>query len=263
MLQVRTRSPESDNGEARLIARPWDPARAAVVICDMWDAHHCRTAMRRVSEMASRVNMVVSRLRAEGTRIVHAPGGCIDFYAGTLARARALSAPHVEPPAPIDWNSWNCDHYRALPWTLIAPGPCSCATAEPGCTGGPPYPWTRQHPAIDIGPADAVTEDGHELLNLLEADGVEDVLILGVHTNICVLGRPYGIRQLVFLGKRPLLCRDLTDSFHRDPHGHAWGTDQLVAHVERHWCPSVTSDQFIGGVPFQFTANEEPRKGSA
>jgi hypothetical protein len=38
--------------------------------------------------------------------------------------------------------------------------------------------------------------------------------------NICVLARPYGIRQLVFLGKRSVLCRDLTDSFHRDPRGH-------------------------------------------
>ncbi len=39
---------------------------------------------------------------------------------------------------------------------------------------------------------------------------------MGVHANICVLGRPVGIRQLVYLGKKPILCRDLTDSFHRD-----------------------------------------------
>lgn len=38
-----------------------------------------------------------------------------------------------------------------------------------------------------------------------------------VHTNICVLGRPFGIRQLVRLGKKPVLCRDPTNSFHRDP----------------------------------------------
>lgn len=73
---------------------------------------------------------------------------------------------------------------------------------------------------------------------------------MGVHTNRCVVGRPYGIRQLVRFGKRPVLCRDLTDAFHRDPRGHRWGTEQVVAHIERRWCPSVTSDQLVGGTPF-------------
>jgi nicotinamidase-related amidase len=97
-----------------------------------------------------------------------------------------------------------------------------------------------------------VSDDGQELFNLLEHRGIDDVIVMGVHTNICVLGRPYGIRQLVFWGKRPVLCRDLTDSFHRDPRGHAWGTEQVVAHVERRWCPTVTSDQLVGGPRFRF-----------
>jgi len=75
---------------------------------------------------------------------------------------------------------------------------------------------------------------------------------MGVHTNICVLSRPFGIRQLVYLERRPLLCRDLTDSFHRDPRGHGRGTEMVVEHIERYWCPSVTSDQLVGGEPFQF-----------
>jgi nicotinamidase-related amidase len=95
---------------------------------------------------------------------------------------------------------------------------------------------------IEIRQDDAVTDDGQEVFNLLERAGIADVIVMGVHTNACVLGRPYGIRQLVRLGKRPVLCADLTDSFHRDPHGHAWGTAQIVAHIERRWCPVVTSD---------------------
>jgi hypothetical protein len=100
-----------------------------------------------------------------------------------------------------------------------------------------------------------VIDDGQEVFNLLEERGIGDVVVLGVHTNICVLGRPYGIRQLVYAGKRPVLCRDLTDSFHRDPRGHFWGTGQVVAHVERRWCPTVTSDQLAGGAPFRFQEN--------
>jgi len=75
----------------------------------------------------------------------------------------------------------------------------------------------------------------------------------GVHTDVCVLGRPFGIRQLVYLGKKPLLCRDLTDAFHSHPGGHFNGTDLIVAHIETHWCPTVTSDQLVGGKPFRFS----------
>jgi nicotinamidase-related amidase len=99
---------------------------------------------------------------------------------------------------------------------------------------------------------DAVSDDGQEVFNLLEYSEIEDVIVMGVHTNICVLGRPFGIRQLVYTGKKPLLCRDLTDSFHRDPGGHFHGTELVLAHIERHWCPTITSDELIGGVPFRF-----------
>jgi nicotinamidase-related amidase len=70
---------------------------------------------------------------------------------------------------------------------------------------------------IEVAPEDAMSDDGREVFNLLEHGGIENVVVMGVHTNLCVLRRPYGIRQLVYLGKKPLLCRDLTDSFHRDP----------------------------------------------
>jgi len=26
----------------------------------------------------------------------------------------------------------------------------------------------------------------------------------------------------------------------------------MIAHIERHWCPTLTSDQLVGGTPFRF-----------
>jgi nicotinamidase-related amidase len=254
-LQLRTRSVD-DTGvahPAHLVRSDWDTAAAAVIVCDMWDAHHCVSAARRVEEMAPRMDAVLAGLRAQGALIVHAPGGCMTFYRDTPARRRAAQAPPALAPAPIGWNDWEDDEVAMLPATLTTPGLCSCDSAEPCGEGGPPYPWTRQTALIEVGAADTVTDDGQELFNLLEQRRIADVVVMGVHTNICVLGRPYGIRQLVYLGKRPVLCRDLTDSFHRDPRGHCWGTEQIVAHIERRWCPTVTSDQLVGGLPFQFT----------
>ena len=219
--------------------------RAAVIVCDMWDAHHCVSAARRVAEMAPRMNDVLAALREQGALIIHAPSDCMGYYRDSPARRRAIEAPHATPPSPIGWNHWEPDETAALPTTLTNPGPCSCDSAAPCGTGEPPYPWTRQTPLIDIPAQDAVSDDGQEVFNLLDQHGIADVVVMGVHTNICVLGRPYGIRQLARLGKRPVLCRDLTDSFHRDPRGHAWGTDRIVEHIERWWCPTVTSDRLV------------------
>lgn len=235
----------------RVEAREWDAAWSAVVICDMWDTHHCVTAAHRTAALAPRVNTVARVLRAAGALIIHAPAGCSAFYTGTPARARAIDAPAVPPPCRVDWNDWGPDEASALPESLIDPGPCMCIVDTPCGSAEPPYPWRRQTPLIEIAAVDAVTDDGRELFNLLEQRGIADVLVLGVHTNLCVLGRPYGIRQLVRLGKRPVLCRDLTDAFHRDPRGYRWGTEQIVAHIERRWCPSVTSAQLVGGAPFR------------
>lgn len=226
-----------------MIPSDWKPARSAVIICDMWDAHHCVSAARRVAEMAPRMNQVAASLRARQALIIHAPGDCMGFYAGSPARRLATEAPYAAAAVAFDWNAWNPDREGELPATIADPGSCSCDSEEPCGPAG--TPWTRQISTIEIAPGDAVTDDGQEVFNLLEQRGIADVVVMGVHTNICVLARPFGIRQLVYLGKRPALCRDLTDSFHRDPRGHAWGTETILSHIERHWCPAVTSEQLI------------------
>jgi len=250
-VSLRSRSAD---GEPLTITRPgWSNANVALIICDMWNATQCKSAARRVTDMAPRVNEVVSRLRQDGALIVHAPAGCMDYYADTPARERARRAPRVQSPMPVDWNDWDASRESPLPPALADDTPCSCEPGEPCTTGGPPYPWTHQIDSIEISSIDAVTDSGEELFALLEERGIDDVVVMGVHANRCVLGRPYGIRQLVYWGKSPVLCRDLTDSFHRDPHGHRWGNEQMIAHIERYWCPTLTSDQVVGGAPSSCT----------
>jgi hypothetical protein len=58
-LRLRTRSVAAGGTEqVGTVDREWDPARTAVVICDMWDAHHCVSAERRTVEMSPRMNEV-------------------------------------------------------------------------------------------------------------------------------------------------------------------------------------------------------------
>jgi hypothetical protein len=83
------------------------------------------------------------------------------------------------------------------------------------------------------------------------------VILLGVHLNMCVLGRPFGIRQMINVGKNVALMRDMTDTMydHRMPPkvNHFAGTDLVIEHVEKYWCPSFTSSDLTGRAPFRFS----------
>lgn len=215
----------------------------AVIICDMWDAHHCVSAARRVAELAPRMNAVVADLRAQGSLIIHAPADCVEFYTTSQARRRALAAPHVPAPVPFAWNTWDWEREGRLPSSLTDPGPCSCDTPAPCNDGQPPHPWSRQIASIEIAASDAISDDGQEVWNLLQSIQAADVVVMGVHANICLLSRWYGIRQLAYLGLQPVLCGDLTDSFHRDPHGHEWGTQTVLRHIQQYWCPVKSSNE--------------------
>ena len=75
---------------------------------------------------------------------------------------------------------------------------------------------------------------------------------MGVHTNRCIMTRSTGIRQMVYAGMDVLFCRDLTDSYHRDPGRHFEGREKIIEHIEKYWCPTITSEQFTGVKPFRF-----------
>jgi hypothetical protein len=93
-LSLRSRGADGGGSDPPRITirHDWDPARTAVVICDMWDAHHCVSATHRSAEMAPRMNAVVGALRSQGALIIHAPADCMDSYRGTSARMRAIEA---------------------------------------------------------------------------------------------------------------------------------------------------------------------------
>ena len=232
----------------------WDPKKTAIVVVDMWDDHHCKSAARRVVEMAPHMNRVVRAAREKGVLTIHAPSNCMDFYMGIPQRRRAQNAPFAKAPVKFQWNYFNPEREGPLA-AKLEKGGCSCDSAEP-C--GPSYrAWKRQIATIEIGDPDAISDDGQEVYNLLEQRGIENVIVMGVHTNRCVLGRPFGIRQMAYLGKNVVLCRDLTDSYHRDPGAHFEGIDLIIQHIEKHWCPSITSQSITGQPPFQFKAAPE------
>jgi hypothetical protein len=126
-------------------------------------------------------------------------------------------------------------------------------------------PWKKQSELISIDPdRDYISDRGEEVWNVLEHRGIRHVILTGVHCNMCVLGRPFGLRQMARNGKQVVLMRDLTDSMYnprRWPYvDHFTGHDLVVSHVERFVCPTITSDQLLGGEPFRWKGDTRSRR---
>src|SRR5262245_21278377 len=83
----------------------WDPKQTAVIVCDMWDSHHCLNAVRRVQEIAPRMNQVLEKARGLGALIIHAPSSCMGPYKDHPARKRAQAAPKAAN-LPADIAAW-------------------------------------------------------------------------------------------------------------------------------------------------------------
>jgi hypothetical protein len=62
------------------------------------------------------------------------------------------------------------------------------------------------------------------------------------------------------MSKNVLLMRDLTDTMYNSRKrpfvSHFTGTDLVVEHIEKYWCPSITSADILGGEPFRFKGDE-------
>jgi nicotinamidase-related amidase len=210
--------------------------QTAVLICDMWDNHWCSGAARRVQVLAHRMAPVIDQARAAGIQIIHAPSETMEFYQNAPQRLRILRIEPVQPPTalgltdpplPVDDSDGGCDttqdkFYKA---------------------------WTRENAAVPIGEGDVISDDGAQIYSFLHERGIRNLLVMGVHANMCILNRSFAIKKMTNWGVRCLLVRDLTDSMYnpkaRPYVSHAQGTELIVEHIEKYWCPSVLSTDLM------------------
>ena len=252
----------------------WQPDRVAVIICDVWDYHHSINAVRRLDEMLPTMNALVGKMRSTGSLVIHAPSDCMPHYAEHPARLRAVSIPRKDIPDHI--ASWNCRLEKELSTDYPLdqsdggedddPEEHKAWAAKLSSLGrNPSLPWGAQNPAIEIDASkDYISDRGDEVWAILKHHQIKHVVMIGVHTNMCVLGRPFGLRQLANQGMDVVLVRDLTDCMYnpkRWPYvDHYSGNDLMIAYVENVVCPTITSDQILGGKPVGFTKDSRVKK---
>ncbi len=261
--------------EYRIELQRWVAKKTAIIVCDTWDFHHSLNAMRRLEQFAPRMNQVVGEARRRGATIIHAPSDCMPSYEEHPARKRAIECPTVSNP-PVDVAAW-CSK---IPGEETAVYPidqsdggddddsiehAKWADKLKALGRNPALPWQRQSDLIEIdSQQDFISDRGDEVWNILKQRQIQQVILVGVHTNMCVLGRPFGLRQMARNGMKVVLMRDMTDCMYNPkswPYvDHFSGNDLVVHHVERFVCPTITSDQVLGGSPFRF--REDQRTGA-
>src|SRR5262245_31148063 len=81
-LPLTLRSRVDDNGKFQVVTKEqqWPAQKSAIIVCDMWDAHHCLNAVRREEQMVPRMNDVLEKARSRGVLIIHAPSSCMEPY---------------------------------------------------------------------------------------------------------------------------------------------------------------------------------------
>jgi nicotinamidase-related amidase len=205
--------------------------RTAILICDMWDQHWCKGATQRVGMLAEKMDPVLARARKMGILIIHAPSETMDFYKDSPQRQLMLALAKVEPPTPLTLVD------PALPIDDKAGG---CDTHDAFFKA-----WKRETAKLHIADGDVVSDKGPEIYSLLRLRNIDHLLFMGVHTNMCVLNRPFAIKQMTKWGIRCVLVRDLTDAMY-DPQArpyvdHAQGTELVIEHIEKYWCPTALS----------------------
>ncbi len=267
-------SPESGQFHFVEQSEQWRPEKTAVIVCDVWDSHHCLNAVRRLEEFAPRLDEVLQEARKRGATIVHAPSGCMAAYEDHPARARAMQVPKANQ-LPEEINAWcyqiPSEEQGVYPIDQSEGGEdddpdehAAWMKKLESMGRDPQRPWQQQSELITIdADRDYISDRGDEIWSLLESRGIENVILTGVHVNMCVLGRPFGLRQMVRNGKKVVLMRDMTDAMYnpqRWPYvSHFTGNDLVIAHIERFVCPTVTSEQILGGEPFRFSQDTRPQ----
>ena len=137
------------------------------------------------------------------------------------------------------------------------------AAATTGRSASPERPYKSENAAIEIQDQDAISDSGTEIWNLLESRGITNVILTGVHTNMCVTGRPFGLRNMARYGKNVVLIRDLTDTMYNSrkwPYvSHFEGTKRIIEHIEKFICATIASTDLTGEPTFRFPPDDRPR----
>ncbi len=218
----------------------WHPNKTAIIVVDMWDKHHCIPSEKRVISLAKKINSLLSFLRNIGVQVIFAPSDMVSYYVNTSNRKRTILL-----------SNMNKVFFKELSWLSNFKEEPSMPV-ESGCEDnkqnfdGTERSWSHQIDLLEIEENDLISENGSEIINILMNKKIQLILYAGVHSNICIVGRPFGMRNLKKEGFQVILIRDLTDSYSKMDIQLPFQRDRnkaVINHIETYVGSTIHSNQ--------------------
>lgn len=233
-LTLQTREPAT--GRILLAKEKVDPARVGVIAVDVWNFHWCKTATMRVDAIVPRMNQALEAARSLGMTVMLCPSDVVDNYAGYPQREAVLALPKVTVPAVVEVT---CPP---------VPDAGGCACDRERCAVN--YGWDGMHAGLRIGEKDLMPDTQAEVYAICQQYGLTHLIYVGFHTQVCLLGKPMGLRAMKSAGLRCVLARDMTDAHPGyDPARNFTpdlNTAQVVEHFEKHLAPTIHFQEELG-----------------
>ncbi|MBL9138165.1 MAG: NPCBM/NEW2 domain-containing protein [Verrucomicrobiales bacterium] len=224
---LQTRDPAT--GQIRETRESIDPKRVGVVVVDVWNFHWCKTATMRVDAIVPRMNRALEVLRELGMTVMLCPSDVVDNYVGLPQREAIFALPPVSVPKVMEVT---CPP---------VPDAGGCACGRERCAVN--YGWDGMHPSLRIGGADLMPDTQAEVYAICQQRGLTHLLYLGFHTQVCLLGKPMGLKAMKSAGLQCILARDMTDAHpgYQPERGFTpdLNTQQVVEHFEKHLAPTL------------------------
>ena len=227
-LTLQTRDPAT--GKISLETEKVDPKRVGVIAVDVWNFHWCKTATMRVDAFVPRMNKALDAARALGMTVMLCPSDVVDNYVGYPQREAIFALPKLPVPSVVNVT---CPP---------VPDAGGCACGRERCGGN--YGWDGMHPALRIAEADLMPDTQAEVYAICEKYGLTHLIYVGFHTQVCLLGKPMGLKAMKSAGLHCVLARDMTDAHPGyDPARNFTpdlNTEQVVEHFEKHLAPTIS-----------------------
>lgn len=235
-LTLQTRDPET--GKIILTAEKVDPKHVGVIAVDVWNFHWCKTATMRVDAIVPRMNKALDAARALGMTVMLCPSDVVDNYVGYPQREAVLALPKVSVPTVVNVT---CPP---------VPDAGGCACGRERCAVN--YGWDGMHPALQIGEGDLMPDTQAEVYAICKKYGLTHLIYVGFHTQVCLLGKPMGLKAMKSAGLKCVLARDMTDAHPGYDPARDFTPDlntaQVVEHFEKHLAPTIHFQQELARI---------------
>jgi nicotinamidase-related amidase len=236
LLQLDLRSRDS-LGVSRTTTEHVDPRRVAILAIDIWDYNVCKTWRTRAESLIPRINYCFDAARKLGMTLVFSPTNSMRDLNESLQRKATLALPNHAMPAGL-----------ALPDPY--PGALKYAMCE--CGEGELCFYTNntnnQHPDLKMVKGDFIALFQQEAYNIFRERRITHIIYTGFASNMCLWGKPTGMKYMRQLGFQCLFARDLTEAetgYIPQSFNPTRGTNQVNELIERDLAPSIDMEQTV------------------